>query len=151
MNPTKKTPKDPQLKLRYARGLGDVVACFLHSKLIGWLTKLITKKDKPCSRCSKRINALNVLLPFRAWKLFFKSEEEYIESLKKDLTECGYTHSFSADSRAYSISKVTRTPQTEELKETESEEDIKSKYILMATSDNYTADFYIKTQVYKAR
>lgn len=43
--------KNPILKIRYARGLGDFIACILHSKAIGWLTHIITKKEKPCQSC----------------------------------------------------------------------------------------------------
>ena len=38
--------KSPDLKCRYAVGFGDLIACFLHSKIIGWFTHKITGKNK---------------------------------------------------------------------------------------------------------
>jgi hypothetical protein len=77
--------KEPKLKFRYAVGLGDIIACSLHSKAISWLTFLLTGKKKPCIKCSKRINALNVLAPISIWKLFFKDVEHYKQSYERDL------------------------------------------------------------------
>jgi hypothetical protein len=38
--------KNPNLKCRYSKGLGDLIACTLHSKLFSWITFLLTgKKD----------------------------------------------------------------------------------------------------------
>ena len=82
--------KEPKLRLRYAIGLGDIIACFLHSKLISPITKLITGKDKPCLSCSMRTTALNILIPLPMWRLFFKNETEKNTALAQDLEDCGY-------------------------------------------------------------
>ena len=83
--------KDPSLKLRYAQGLGDVVACILHSKLIGWLTKWITGKDKPCQLCSVRRQALNTLCSVPVWKIFFKDLEEAARFYVEEYTLAGHS------------------------------------------------------------
>ncbi len=145
--------KDPYLKLRYARGAGDVLACFLHSKPIGWLTKLITGKDKPCSKCFKRGNALNVLFPIKVWKLFFKSEDSYINELKKDLEKAGYLVSGSSEGKAISTTKIERISSDfkspfQPLNQNESPH---NNFILLASSDNYVGDFLIKTEVFKVK
>lgn len=82
--------KDPSLKLRYARGVGDIIACFLHSKPLGWLTKLITGKDKPCQMCSIRQQALNTLFPIPVWKLFFNSAGEATQSYTQEYIDAGH-------------------------------------------------------------
>ena len=145
--------KDPHLKFRYAKGFGDIVACFLHSKPIGWLTKLITGKDKPCTTCSKRANALNVLFPIKVWRLYFKSEEQYIESLKQDLEKAGYKVAVSPQNRGLSSTKIETKPIVTNypFQKIKSEEKIESNYTLMASSDNYVGDLLIKTQVFKTK
>jgi hypothetical protein len=145
--------KDPYLKLRYARGFGDIIACFLHSKPIGWLTKLITGKDKPCAKCFKRGNALNILFPVKIWKLFFKNEEEYITSFKKELEKAGYSVSGSPETKSLSTTKIETTPIVTNspfdiLKPTEKPI---SSHKLLASSENYIGDFLIKTQVFKIK
>lgn len=75
--------KDPSLSFKYIDGFGDFMAWFLHSKYIGWLTHWITGRKSPCSGCSKRKSALNVLIPFPIWKRFFKTREDKQESLRK--------------------------------------------------------------------
>jgi hypothetical protein len=76
--------KSPKLKYRYAEGVGDIVACTLHSKLFGWLTKLLTGKDKPCQMCSKRAYAMNVLFPIKVWRLYFKTHEEFSKAFTEE-------------------------------------------------------------------
>lgn len=145
--------KDPHLKFRYAKGFGDIVACFLHSKPIGWLTKLITGKDKPCTTCSKRANALNVLFPIKFWRLYFKSEEEYIESLKQDLEKAGYEVAVSPQNRGLSSTKIERKPlaTNHPFQKLKTDQTLESNYTLMASSDNYVGDLLIKTQVFKTK
>jgi hypothetical protein len=82
--------KTPDLKFKYANGLGDLVACSLHSKALSWLTKLITGEDKPCTKCSMRRHALNILFPIQYWKLFFKDEKEVLENLAAEYRALGY-------------------------------------------------------------
>jgi hypothetical protein len=145
--------KDPYLKIRYAKGFGDVIACFLHSKPIGWLTKIITGKDKPCTTCSKRANALNVLFPIKVWMLFFKSEEEYIQNLKEDLEKAGYEVAVSPQNKGVSSTKIERKPLTTNytFQTFKPEEKIETKFKLLASSDNYVGDLLIKTQVFKTK
>lgn len=81
---------DPLLKVRYATGLGDVITCLLHSRYIGKIVHLLTKKDKPCSSCSNRAYALNILFPIKIWKYFFKNGEEREAILRKDMIDFGY-------------------------------------------------------------
>ena len=68
--------KNPTLKIRYAKGLGDFIACILHSKPIGWFTHFLTGTKEPCSACSQRAMAFNILFPIPFWKLFFKNINE---------------------------------------------------------------------------
>ena len=145
--------KDPYLKFRYAKGAGDIVACILHSKMVGWLTKLITGKDKPCTKCFKRGNALNVLLPIKVWRLFFKTEAEYFKSFKEDLEKAGYIVNASPDSKALSSTKINATPINTHnaFVNLKSDEQIYPNYTLMASSDNYVGDFFIKTQIFKIK
>ena len=145
--------KDPYLQLRYARGAGDVVACILHSKMVGWLTKLITGKDKPCTKCFKRGNALNVLLPIKVWRLFFKTEGEYIKSFKEALEKAGYSVNGSPESKALSSTKLSSTPLNTDntFVKLSPDQEINPNYTLMASSDNYIGDFFIKTQIFKIK
>lgn len=77
--------KHPKLYFRYAEGLGDLIACVLHSKLVGWLTKALTGKDRPCTTCSKRILAYNYICPIPVWKLFFPNKKGFQEKLKAEM------------------------------------------------------------------
>jgi hypothetical protein len=64
---------------------------------LGWLTKLITGKDKPCNVCSKRAEALNVLIPIPFWKLFYKTPIDFSKALATDLKDSGYSVEISDD------------------------------------------------------
>jgi hypothetical protein len=76
---------NPFLQYRHANGFGDFIACTLHSKYINPITIAITGKDGLCAACDARRQALNVLIPIPFWKLFYKSEEERENSIKKHL------------------------------------------------------------------
>jgi hypothetical protein len=82
--------KNPKFKLKYAKGLGDIIASILHGKAIGWFTHFLTGQKEPCAACSQRAMALNILFPIPVWKLFFKNYEELQESFLKDLKDDGY-------------------------------------------------------------
>ncbi len=82
--------KNPTLKLRYAKGLGDIIACILHSKMLGWFVHFLSGQNEPCSACSQRAMALNILFPIPVWKLFFKNQEELEIAFLKDLENAGY-------------------------------------------------------------
>lgn len=155
-NPTKlykMNSTDPRLKFRYARGLGDLVACFLHSKPVGWLTKLITGKDVPCSSCNARASALNVLVPIPFWKLFFESNEELVETLRKDYIKNGWDANLSDDRKSLSASKKQVTPLPIPSKDfpvspvpsTSAGDD----YSLVSSSEAHTGGFLVKVFIYK--
>jgi len=144
--------KDPYLKFRYSRGVGDVIACILHSKFFGWLTKIITGKSKPCSTCSKRADALNILFPIPFWKLFFKNAESMIQALETDLKDFGYETSITEDGLGVSSFKSDEI----ELKNSENtnnidynENDYIKNYSLINSGENILGDFLIKTEIYK--
>lgn len=86
----KKNKKNPFLKIRYVTGLGDLVACILHSKFINPITHAITKNESQCEACHDRQRALNILFPFRLTKLFFSSLDEQKKSFYKEAKEYGY-------------------------------------------------------------
>lgn len=86
----KKNKKDPLLKIRYAYGLGDIIACILHSKFIGPITHSITGQKTPCQACQTRRQALNVLFPISFRSFFFKNEKEQEESFIKEARDYGY-------------------------------------------------------------
>jgi len=71
-------------KIRYAQGVGDVIAAILHSKVVGPITYLVTGLLEPCGTCQNRRTALNLILPIPIWKLFFKTEDIYNDQLNKD-------------------------------------------------------------------
>jgi hypothetical protein len=144
---------DPSLKLRYSRGLGDAIASILHSKAIGWLTKIITGKNKPCKVCSERANALNILFPIPFWRLFFRNAEDLVQSLAKEMEEAGYKVELTSDKLGLSSSKAKIKIHSEENQE---ETFYKHKidqnldnYKLITSGDNFAGEFMIRTQIYK--
>lgn len=74
---------NPYLQYRHCEGLGDIIACTLHSKLISPITKIVTGKTEVCSACDTRRKYLNFLFPINISKLFFKTTEEKIKDLEK--------------------------------------------------------------------
>jgi hypothetical protein len=95
----------PDLKVKYAVGLGDIVACFLHSRLMHNVTVLITGSDKPCMACSARRNAMNLLFPIPFWRLFFRTKEELLETLAADYRASGYKVEIDKNTGKLSVSK----------------------------------------------
>ena len=124
---------DPSLKFRYSRGLGDAIAAILHSKAIGWLTKLITGKNKPCTVCSQRATALN--------------------TLSKEMKAAGYKVEITADKLGLSTSKAKIKVHSEEKEEKNFYQDKLdqnlSNYTLITSGDNFAGEFMIRTQIYK--
>ena len=96
----------PDLKFRYVNGMGDFVACILHSKAVGWLTYLITGTKTPCRTCSIRRNALNVLIPFPLWKLFFKNESLLLDELAAEYRADGYKVEVDPKTNRLQVSKA---------------------------------------------
>lgn len=142
--------KDPTLKIRYARGFGDFLACILHSKPIGWFVHLITGKDKPCEICSQRAVALNILLPIPFWKLFFKNEIELVESMTKELKEAGYEVEIDEDKKGFSSFKAEEKNLDPQIEITESKNK-KENYTLVTSGENFIGDFMIKTEIYQRK
>jgi hypothetical protein len=144
--------KQPDLKIRYAQGLGDIVACFLHSKPISWLTQIITGEKKPCTKCSIRRNALNTLFPMDVWKLFFNDRREALISIAEDYKENGYNVDLDLDKLFVSASKADNIEQPlpiiQELEQPVNPNDL-SGYNLLNTSINRYDNILIKTEVYK--
>jgi hypothetical protein len=136
--------KDPSLKLRYAKGLGDIVAAILHSKALNWLTKLITGQDRPCNRCSARAHALNVLFPIPVWKLFFKYPEDMIDSLERDYKKdptfvVNKTQDGLGLNASKSIIDVIQTPPNH----------ADDNMLLLSTSETTSGEFVIRIQIFK--
>jgi hypothetical protein len=144
----------PNLKFRYAYGLGDAIACFLHSKTVGWLTKIITKKDKPCSQCNKRRDALNVLFPIKFWRLFFKNERDLLKSLSKDYEAAGYTVEMDLDKNIISVSKTTIIEDQKVNNEkvfVNPKNDGIENYKLISSSDNKQDNLIVRVQIFKKK
>lgn len=134
--------KDPNLKCKYARGLGDLVACFLHSNLIGWFTHLITGKKEPCKTCSERIHALNVLFPIPVWKIFFKNPSDLLTKLSAELISAGYKVKLSDDGHTLNSFKQEDVEQQKIKKEPNQKK-------LISTNNLKLDGYLIKTEVYK--
>ena len=142
--------KDPHLKFKYINGLGDLIACILHSKLIGWFTVLITGKEKPCKTCSKRIVALNVLFPFKMWKFFFKTIDQYIDSLYLDLKDYGVSVEILEKEKErilveYHNQVTSKQEENNFKKENKKVNDLK----LISTNKVQLDGYLIKTEIYK--
>jgi hypothetical protein len=129
--------KNPSLKLKYCNGLGDFVAWFLHSKAIGWLTKLITGKTEPCKVCSARARAMNVLFPIKVWRLFFKNKNEMIKTLEKEMAE-------------YSNSK-TQIQVPPRINTAPKLSDYILDYNLISSSDTPLGEYIVRVQTYKKK
>ena len=164
MNPKKNlkepllTNKNPATQIKYSRGVGDIIAAILHSKYIGWLTRLITGSNEPCLTCSQRIAALNTLFPIPFWRLFFKNKNDLVKCLNNELVEAGYDVDLKEDGSGVSASKVVKNiHQKEEIidssKTNNSDQQKNPKntnYILVSSGDTLLGEFMIKTQVFKS-
>lgn len=152
-----KKVKDPRLMFRYAGGLGDFIACILHSKMVGWLTKILTGKTEPCQTCAKRIHALNTICPIPFWRLFFKTQKDFVEDMASALQKAGFEVNFSEDGTGISASKVTYNEIKEESDMAMQEEqqprqvmdNNPENYRLVTSGDNFVGEFMIRTQIFK--
>jgi hypothetical protein len=140
--------KNPNLKCRYAKGLGDLIACVLHSKVFGWAVHIITGKKEPCQACSQRINALNVLFPIPFWKFYFKNVKDVISSLSLDLIKAGHTVEISDD--GYTLNSFKQEDVDNDLNKKKN--DIKSTAgkKLISTNNLQLDGYLIKTEIYKS-
>lgn len=150
----KKNKKDPLLKIRYARGLGDIIACILHSKFIGPITHFVTGQKTPCQACQTRRQALNILLPISLRTFFFKTEKEQEESFIKEAKNYGYEIGEN-DSCSENKEEIKyEEPVISNFNELEPEtlSNIKNKhsdYILIRTVETDQDDLKIVLNVYK--
>lgn len=130
--------KSPFFSFKHIRGLGDAIFYILHGPPLRWLTYGLLRIKEPCSQCSKRAIALNLLFPIPFWKLFFKSRQEMMDDLSKTLQ----TESFKVNISQESKSSLVKTPlKTQPEKE--------NNFILIGSSENHIGDLLIKTQIYK--
>jgi hypothetical protein len=156
--------KNPFLKCRYARGLGDIIGCILHSKFLSWLPLLLTGQKEQCQACSQRAQALNVIFPIPLWRLFFKDYTELNLSLKKDFEDLGYDVTYDPEKNALSaqLQKENREENKEYLNDNEIPEEHKKidfsksikndngkEYKLITSSNMEFENYFIKTEIYK--
>ena len=141
--------KQPDLMFRYAKGLGDAVACFLHSKYVGWLTHAITGTDKPCEMCSHRRQALNILFPIPFWRLFFEDEKELHGDLYLEYKEQGYNVTKNDETQMIFASKSFIEENEEEKPPEGFFENKLEKYTLVNESETDYDGLLIKVQVFK--
>lgn len=157
--------KDPTLKIKYAYGLGDFITAILHSKMLGWLTRLIVGNQEYCKPCAMRATALNILFPIPFWRLFFKTEDQMIDAMRKDLIDAGFQPNTcqscgeeGTNDESVSFSKMV----SEQYIESDSNKNIKYKenkyqdeslngYNQVGSSSSMIGDFIIKTTIYKQK
>jgi len=150
--------KYPDLNIRYAVGMGDLIASILHSKSLSWLVNLIKGNDKICVACSKRRYALNVLLPIKFWKLFFKNEDDYLQNLSDFYNSCGFNAIFDKQGRFVSVSDNKIENESEEIFQHQDESKIdntivknpiKPNYMFLSSNEVILDDNLIRTEYYK--
>lgn len=148
--------KNPNLKFRYAKGLGDFIACILHSKPIGWFVHFLTGQNEPCSACSQRAMAFNILFPIPFWRLFFKNFKEMEKSFIEDLKNNGYEVIESKNSKEMTLVKSELSP----LKKVEIEEklnkqlekqmsSIKISKQLISSNKTEIGDYIVQVNIFK--
>jgi len=146
--------KKPDLKCRYALGLGDIVACTLHSKPLGWLVHFLTGKSEPCLVCSQRAMALNFLFPIPVWKIFFKTMEERNIALIEDFKKSGFKMmGFDGEEKTEQVSGFSIENVKEEnlvvLEGPDIEKTIPEKTRLVTSNEINLEPYLVKIEVYK--
>jgi hypothetical protein len=154
--------RNPDLNIRYAVGMGDFIASILHSKSLSWLVKILTGNNKPCTSCSKRRQALNLLFPIKFWKIFFKNEITYLEDLKNFYVKCGFNASVNYQNKYVTVSKFEEVPiypknitNTEEISQQSTEQNTQLNvnklqgYIFLSSNEVTLGDHLVKIQYYK--
>jgi hypothetical protein len=143
--------KYPDLNVRYAVGVGDLIASFLHSKILSWLVVLITGKDNICMSCSKRRHALNDIIPIKFWKFWFNNEIEYLENLTNFYKSCGFDAVLDYNNRYVKVYSKDRPTQveTQSSKDANFTEINKEGYFKTNTNEVVLGDYIIKTIYYK--
>jgi len=148
--------KNPTLKLRYAKGLGDIIACILHSKMLGWFVHFLSGQNEPCSACSQRAMALNILFPIPVWKLFFKNQEELEVAFLKDLENAGYIPAKNQNQSEKvmiknEIDKISNKDVQKQLNEQLEKTILKNKIDqkLITTNKTEIGDYIVQVNIYK--
>ena len=147
--------KKPDLKYRYAMGLGDIIACTLHSKPIGWLVHFITGNKEPCQACSQRAIALNILFPIPMWRLSFKNLEDRDKALIQDFKNSGFKMVGFDDeieeikNKPPEMVVETKTTNDDSFKNIEDQSKKFSDLKLITTNDMILDPYIIKIKIYK--
>jgi hypothetical protein len=124
---------NPTLRYRNITGLGDLIACILHCKLLNWLTVLISGKEV-CEACNQRRMALNILLPLPIWKFSYKDSEEFQNLMNKEIAVY-----LKNQTKNLSTVKEIKKPSKKKI----------TGYTIINESDNVVNDLLIKLIVYK--
>ena len=153
--------EDPRFKIRYAEGLGDFIACILHSKILSRLTEWITGKKVPCRACSQRAQALNILFPIPFWRLFFKTVQEArthkvvsIKQFNERCTNCNpTTHTDFAEEQEeqeeYDDYPVTSKESNFSIPALD--EKTNSLYSLISSNESEFGNYLIRTQIFSKK
>jgi hypothetical protein len=147
--------KNPNLKIKYAKGLGDIIASFLHSKPIGWFVHLITGRTEPCHACTQRAMALNIHFPIPVWKLFFKNTEELQKSFLKDIQDSGYQIISDEKSPENVLIKNEIAPDARKEIQKRLNEQLESKLLkplnkkLLSTNKTEIGDYIVQVNIFQ--
>jgi hypothetical protein len=153
---------NPFLQYRHALGLGDFVACTLHSKYINPLTIAITGKDGLCASCDARRQALNLICPVPFWKLFYKDSEErdkniesYLTYKDKDNIEIPWSEYKKQEEQVNLENKENFQKNNIEIEDVPSvkknvpDYDVVENYRFLNSSDVELDNYIVRTTVYK--
>jgi hypothetical protein len=151
----KNTNFDPFIYFKNTNGIGDLIACILHSKFLGFFTYVFTGKIEPCLKCQKRRNAFNILLPLPIWKLFYKNFEEYSEGIKHYTNKNFKDEINNKDYIESILKKIQENQKNIEIFKNEKkifqpeDDNFFENYLLITQFNNQHEDFYITTKIYK--
>lgn len=145
---------DPLLRYRYAEGLGDIIACTLHSKYIQPITTFITRKQKMCMACQNRRTALNILFPIKLWKFYFKSLEEKLENLDTEFKKINLQWQLNTSDGKVTPMKYSDiykhfNRKTDEPIPEQKELEEMPNYAIVGKSDTGIGDFVVRNIVFK--
>lgn len=140
--------KDPYLQFRHVEGIGDLIACILHSKMFSFITYTILGSKEYCSACNKRRQALNTIFPFRFWKFFFDTYEEKEKDLEKYFTDLQNTTTDFNDKKEEISKNISEHTEIDIINHDVTNTEIPN-YTLISQSDSGFENFIIKTFIYK--
>jgi hypothetical protein len=141
----------PDLNIRYAVGVGDLIASILHSKALSWLVKLFVGKNEICIKCSNRRKALNILFPIKFWKLWFKSDIEYLENLAEFYRKCDFNAIVNYENKYVAVTRGDQPLDKNTINEQNKPTDMVDGYIIVNENDVVLGDFLIKTIYYRKK